>query len=316
MLTRRKLVLYKVETVKGTDAVPTTADDLILPNGDVNIAIQTEQDTGEGDLKSTFGPGDSVTIKQSMSLDLGARVRGLGAGAGALLTPAIHAMMLASGHTVTTAGDGSATPRSAEYKPTSVAASLKSATAYFYEDGLLYKLLASVNNLSFEASMNALSVKGTIQGKYSAPTVVALPAWTAPTQKIYRMTNTLCAVTEGGGTINIGAFTFDAGADVQELYETGNQEFNVVNRNPIITIDPKAVASAADWLALTNATSVQIIATFTNELGETLVFTAPKAVPTEIAPGDRAGQITRQKTFGLKETSGDDQYTIEWTAVL
>jgi hypothetical protein len=164
--------------------------------------------------------------------------------------------------------------------------------------------------------MNALMVKGTPQAKFSAPTVVALPAWTAPTQKIYRMTNTLCAVTEGGVTVNIGAFSFDAGVDVQELYETGNHEFGVVNRNPVITIDPRAVASAAELLALTNATSVQIIATFTNELGETLVFTAPKAVPTEIAPGDRAGQITRQKTFSLKETSGDDQYTIKWTAVL
>ena len=316
MLTRRKLFLYKVETTKGTDAAPDTTNDLILPNGDLNIAIPTEQDTGEGDIKSTFGPGDSVTIKQSMSLDITARVRGLGQGAAALVTPAIHAMLMASGHAVTTAGNGTSVARSAEYKPTSVAASLKSATGYFYEDGLLYKLLASQNALSFEASMNALMAKSPVQAKYTAPTVVALPAWTAPTQKIFRMTNTLCAVTDAGSPINIGAFTFDAGADVQELYETGNQEFNVVNRNPTIKIDPKAVATAADWLALTNATSAQIIATFTNELGETLVFTAPKAVPTEISPGDRAGQITRQKTFSLKETTGDDQYTIKWTAVL
>jgi hypothetical protein len=39
-------------------------------------------------------------------------------------------------------------------------------------------------------------------------------------------------------------------------------------------------------------------------------------VPSEIAPGDRAGRITRQKKFSLKETAGDDQYTIKWTSVL
>lgn len=316
MLTRRKVLLVKVESAKGTDAVPTPSADLILPNGDLNIAIPTEQDMGDGDIKGTFGPGDSVTTKQAMSLDVTTRVRGLGQGVGALLTPDIHPLLLCSGHTVVTAGDGSATARSATYTPSSVEANLKSETGYYYEDGLLYKLLGAVNGLSFEASMNALMCKATLQSKYTAPAAQALPTWASPTQKIYRMTSALADVSEGGSTVNIGAFTFDTGTDVQEANETGNFYFEVANRNPTIKIDPRAVATAADWLALTNATSVQIIATFTNELGETLVFTAPKAVPQEIAPGDRAGRITRQKTFSLKETAGDDQYTIKWTGVL
>ncbi len=316
MLNRRKVFLYKAEAVKGTDAVPVVGSDLILPNGDLVIAVPTEQDMGDGDLKGTFGPGDSVTIKQSMSIDVTTRVRGLGQGAGALLTPAIHPALLVSGHTVTTAGDGATIARSAEYKPSSVEANLKGATGYYYEDGLLYKLLGAVNGLSFEASMSALLCKFTPQSKYTVPTVVALPTWGAPTQKIFRMTSALCQVTEGGATANIGAFTFDTGTDVQELNETGNFGFEVANRNPTISIDPKAVATAAELTALTNATSVAIIATFTNELGETLVFNAPRAVPSEIARGDRAGRITSQKKFSLKETAGDDQYTIKWTSVL
>lgn len=316
MLTRRKVYLSKVEAVKGTDAAPVVASDLILPNGDLAIAIPTEQDMGDGDLKGTFGPGDSVTTKQSMSVEVATRVRGLGQGAGALLTPAIHPWLLASGHTVVTAGDGATVARSATYTPSSVEANQKSTTDYLYEDGLLYKLLGAVGPISFEASMAALMAKTTRQSKYSAPTVIALPAWSTPTQKIFRMTSALCTVTEGGPAVNIGAFTFDPGTDVQEANETGLLEFLVANRNPILSIDPRAVATAADWLALTNATSVQVIATFTNELGETLVFTAPKCVPSEIAPGDRAGRITRAKKFSLKETAGDDQYTIKWTAVL
>ncbi len=80
MLTRRKVYLSKVEAVKGTDSVPVVASDLILPNGDLAIAIPTEQDSGEGDLKGTYGPGDSVTTKQSMSIEITTRVRGLGQG--------------------------------------------------------------------------------------------------------------------------------------------------------------------------------------------------------------------------------------------
>lgn len=316
MRTRRKVFLYKAETTKGTDSVPVPASDLILPNGDPNIAVPTEQDSGEGDVKGTFGPGDSVTVKQSMSLEIATRVRGLGQGAGALLTPSIHPALLASGHTVVTAGDGATIARSAEYKPSSVEANLKSATGYFYEDGLLYKLLGAANGISFEATMNALMCKFTPQAKYTAPTVVALPAWAAPTQKIFRMTSALMTITEGGGAVNIGAFTFDPGTKVEEAYEVGNHYFEVGDRNPTIAIDPLAVAPAADWLALTNCTSAAIVATFTNELGETLVFTANKCVPMEIAPGSRAGRITRQKKFSLKETAGDDQYSIKWTAVL
>ena len=316
MLTRRKMFLYKVETTKGTDAVPVAASDLILPNNDINIQITTEQDTGESELKSTFGPGDSVTVKQAMSLEIVSRVRGLGQGVGALVTPAIHPLLIASGHAVATAGNGTSTPREATYTPTSVAANLKSASGYFYEDGLLYKLLGAVNTLSFEASMSALTVKGTVQAPYLVPTVAALPSFTAPTQKIYRMTSALAVINEAGSPVNIGAFTFDAAPKVEEDYVTGNHSFDVFDRSPSISIDPLAVAAVTDWTRLTNATSIAIVATFTNELGETLVFHAPKAVPMEISSQDRAGRITRQKKYSLKETAGDDSYSIKWTAVL
>ncbi len=316
MLTRRKVFTAKVEGTKGVDAVPTVVDDLIIPNGDLNVAVPTEQDAGDGDLKGTFGPGESITLKQALQTEVTSRVRGLGQGATARLVPDLHPLLIGSGHKVTTSGDGAATPRSAQYKPTSNPAELASFSAYAYEDGLLYKLLGCANSLSFEASMAVLMAKASIQAPYAVPTVVALPAVTMPDEEIFRMTATLCAVTEGGAAVKIGSFTFDPGVEVQEAYETGAHFFEVANRNPTIAIDPRAVATAADWNALTNAASVAIVATFTNSLGETLVFSAPKCVPTEVSAGDRAGRITRQKKFSLKETTGDDQYTITWTSVL
>ena len=295
-LTRAKVFLHKVESSEGVDAVPVVGSDLVLPNGDINIEVPTEQDMGEGDLKGTFGPGDSTTIKQGMGLPVTTRVRGLGQGAGALLTPAIHAALLASGHTVVTAGNGTSIPREATYTPSSVLANLNTATGYFYENSLLYKLLGAVNDLVFEATMNALTAKFKPQSKYTAPAAQALPSWGAPTQKLFRMTNALCVITEGGGAVNVGAFTFDSGTVVEETYETGFHGFRVANRNPTIKIDPRAVSgSMADWTALTNCTSAAIIATFTNELGETLVFNAPKAVPMENTP-EQARLTTRNRS--------------------
>lgn len=316
MLNRRKVFLHKVETTKGTDAVPDVANDLVVLNGDANVDNPTEQDTGEGELKGTMGPGESVTIKQSRVIPVSTRVRGLGQGVSALLTPHIHAGLMASAHTVTTTGDGSATPRAAEYKPTSVEASIKSATGYFYEDGMLYKSLGAVNDFKLEASMSALIANYSVQATYIDPTVVAFPSFGIPSEEVYRMTSALCSISEGGSTVNIGALTFDAGVAVEEDNETGNHDFEVSNRNPIISIDPKAVATVDDWNELKNATSMIIIATFTNSLGETLVLNAPKAVPMSMSRGARAGKITNAKTFSLKETSGDDQYTLKWTSVL
>jgi hypothetical protein len=315
VLARNKMLLYKVESTKGTDAAPVAGSDLILPMGDLQIAVQTDQDTGAGELKGTFGPGASVTIKQTLSLDVESRVRGLGQGAAARTQPDVHPLLMASGHAVTTSGNGTSTARSAQYKPTSVVANLKTATAYLYEDGLLWKLIGAVNDLQFTASMDALKVRAKIQSKYTAPTTAAVPALTAPTERLFRMTSTLCTLSDGA-SLNVGSFTFDAGVSVEEAYETGLHEIQVVDRDPMITIDPRAVATAAEWTALSNATSVALTATFVNELGETLVFFAPKAVPKEITRQTRAGQIVSQRVYSLKETTWDDQYTITWTAVL
>lgn len=316
MLNRNKVLLLKEQTAKGTPAVPTVANDLIVLSGDVNISVPTEQDMGESELKGTWGSGNSVTTKQAFELSIEARVRGLGQGVSALLVPSIDTLLKLSGHTVTSAGDGSATARSAEYVPTSVESNLKWGTGYWYEDGLRYDLEDAVCGLSFEASMSALMVKTALKSGYKVPSVQALPSWSMPDEEVFRMTSALCTVSEGGSTVNIGSFTFDTGVSPEEENETGNHSFGILDRNPTISIDPKAVATADDWNALTNCTSLAIVATFTNSLGETLVFTAPKAVAMEQSTGTRAGRLTRQRKYSLKETAGDDQYTIKWTSVL
>lgn len=316
MLARNKLLLYKVETTKGTDASPTAGSNLIIPDTDLQIATAVDTDNGAGELKGTFGPGRPVTLKQVLSLDFQGRVRGLGAGAGALTNPDLHPLLMASGHAVATAGNGTSVARSATYTPTSVIANLKSATGYFYEDGLLWKLLGAVNDLSFEAQLGqALKVKGKIQGKYTAPSVVSVPSYTAPTQQIFRATNTLLTFSDGG-SLNIGSFSFDSGTKVEEAYETGLHEFSVTDRAPVITIDPRAVASLTEWNALAANTSFALTATFTAPNNETLVFTAPKAVLMEVSRQTRAGQIVSQRKYQLCETSSDDQYSIVWTGIL
>lgn len=317
MLSRRKVFLYKVETTKGTDANPVPANDLILPVGDPSIQIPTDADTAEGEIKGTFGPGQPVVIKQSLGLEIATRVRGLGQGSGALVNPAIHAALMCSGHAVTTAGNGTSTPREATYVPTSVPANLKSGSGYLYEDGLLYKLLGAVNNLKFAASMDTLMCTFGLQAPYAAPTTVALPAWSMPTQEPFRMTSALCTISEGGSAVQVASFEFECGPSVENDYATGQNSYDVTDRAPMISIDPKATASTTDFTRLTNATQIALVATFTNSLGETLVFNAPKAVLVEMGSADRAGHITRQKKFQLVEgSSGDDQYSIKWTAVL
>jgi len=317
MLPRNKAFLFKEESTKGADSVPTPADNLIVLYEDSDIAPATEADMAEGELKGSMGPGMPETMKQSCGLPVTVRVRGLGQGVAAQLLPELDPFLKNTGHTVVSAGDGSSTPRSATYSLSSTESDFKTASGYWFEAGLRYRMLAATNGFSIEASMAApVLFKTTIQSAYEAPTVVAVPAITPHPERIFKMTSALVNITEAGGTVNIGQFSFDTGSAPEENFETGNHDFSIFDRSPTITIDPKAVTTAVDWDRLTNSTAVVIVATFTNAVGETLILNAPKCVPVEQSTASRGGRMTRSRKYQLVETTQNDQYTLVWTSVL
>lgn len=138
-LLKRTVILCKPETTSGTDAVPTGAANAlqimnmsIMPldakNADMNLTLPYF-----GNSPSLVGP---ASVKVSFTVPLG--------GAGLAATaPAWGNLLIACANAETT---GLTVPNRVEYL--TATDTLKTATIYYYDDGLLHKLVGCFGNVS------------------------------------------------------------------------------------------------------------------------------------------------------------------------
>ncbi len=141
-LIRKTVILAKIETTSGVDAVPTGATNAIQA---MDMSI-TPLDAKQIDTNIIYPwLGNSVSLVGSASVKCSFSVLLAGAGTAAT-APAWGALMLAGGHAETT---GLTTPARVEYLPATDA--LKTATLYWYDDGLLHKLTGCFGNVKLSA---------------------------------------------------------------------------------------------------------------------------------------------------------------------
>lgn len=139
---KKTVILAKVEATAGTDAVPTGAANA-LQVFDVSITPVDAQLVPIDVLTAWFGGGINLVatscVKCSFSVLLG--------GAGAAATgPAWGQLLLGCGMAETT---GLVTPARVEY--TLITDLMKTLSIYYYDDGLLHKMLGSLGNVKLSA---------------------------------------------------------------------------------------------------------------------------------------------------------------------
>ena len=199
------------------------------------------------------------------------------------------------------------------YDPASTA--LGSVTIWVYNDGLLHKILGCRGSWEFtgEAGMQP-RISWTFQGLYATPTDAAIPAG--------------AAFDSTEGPVFQGA-TFDWGnysARIQQLSLNMNNEigqdedvtsahgiagFEIVNRTPGGSINPKAVTEAtrafwANWEAGSGATLQAIIGTVAANIIQ-IDSDTNGCVKESIDWGERNGIRIYDIPFGLYGGSGDDE---------
>ncbi|MDD2809296.1 phage tail tube protein [Rhodoferax sp.] len=141
-LIRKTVILAKIETTSGVDAVPTGAANAIQA---MDMSI-TPLDAKQIDTNIIYPwLGNSVSLVGSASVKCSFSVLLAGAGTAAT-APAWGALMLACGHAETT---GLTAPARVEYLPATDA--LKTATLYWYDDGLLHKLVGCFGSVKLSA---------------------------------------------------------------------------------------------------------------------------------------------------------------------
>jgi len=300
----QQAVLAKIETTKGIDSVPVAATNGIRVEKGY-AATPAAEKLPYDPVKATMGSLKSLTGRKTISATVPVLVRGSGAAGTA---PEIAPLLQACGLFETISAGVSVT-----YVPTSDAASLESVSVYHYMDGVLMKSLGAVGTATLECTINApIAASFTVQSGFdTAPTTTT--AVTPTFDAVQPIVMTSADVVTDGGTINVGAFTLDLGNEMGDHHTTGQNEYSVSNRKPIITLTKDSVSTVADWNALVNATELSLSATFGATAGNIMKITATKAASTSLATAARNERYTHALTFELLETAGDDQFAIEFS---
>lgn len=141
-LIKRTVVLVKPEVTSGTDSVPTGAANAIQVM-DLSITPLDAKNIDTNYITSWFGGAAQLVGTASVKCSFSVLLAGAGTAATA---PAWGNLLLACANAETT---GLTVPNRVEYLPATD--TLKTATIYWYDDGLLHKLLGCFGNVKLSA---------------------------------------------------------------------------------------------------------------------------------------------------------------------
>lgn len=174
-LIRNTAILLKQEATYGVDPLPTGVNDALLVS---NLSINpfNSQNVDRDNIRPFLGGTEQLVGTRYVTMGFDLEMTGAGTVA---MAPAWGPALLSCGFAETL----TATFR-ADYTP--VSAGFKSATIYWYDDGLLHKATGCRGNVVFKLGVGQRPVMSfSFTGLYATPTAVAIPtvtltAWKTP----------------------------------------------------------------------------------------------------------------------------------------
>lgn len=222
-LTRKRVLLGKIESVYGTDSVPTIANAIVC--GDITLNGIEAAFAKRKILKPFLGSPGSVKTNTKASVKFGVEIAGAGAAGTA---PAYAALLRACGLAETVSAGVSVA-----YEPVSDA--FESVSIYGHDDGLLYKLLGARGSVELQMSVGDIPMYTfSFEGLYGGtPILVGNPTGTLPTyvQPVAVTDVHSSLITLGGSTYVWESCNINLGVDVKHTPLVGREEVIVNDRN-------------------------------------------------------------------------------------
>lgn len=312
-LTKKAVILVKVETTSGTDALPTgTANAIQVSNLSIT-SIDAKMVT-----INTITPwfGGSVDLVATSSVKIGFDVL-LGGSGTADTAPAWGQLLLGCAMAETT---GLLTPNRVEYAP--VTDSLKTVSIYYYHDGVLHKALGSMGNVKLSAkSGEAPKLSFEFTGVDGIPTATAnatavLTAWkTPPVITKANVTDVLLGCTyaagalTGGTSYNSSGLTLDWGNSVA-FSPLLSQEQVVLSDRSIkgtVELDLTAVQEVAQIASIKANALTGMGFVIGNTTGNKIMLFAPSVQFKNPKKVDFNGQILIGMDMALNPVAGNDE---------
>ncbi len=305
--TLQKALLGKIESTPGTDSVPTAALNAIrIESGTFTTGIEALANQG---VKQTFGDMKSNMIEKQNQLEVSFKIR---SGGGLGIIPDYWPVMFSAAHTITI-NTVATVPVSVVMDPitTGPDTARQTSTFYWYEDGLLWKLIGAVATFQFDAPINGyITGKATIVAPYVAPTTVVLPTGITYQSSDPIKVSASDVVSEAATPISVGTFAFDAGVATDVPHMIGDVQALVTGRDKSsVTFSKRSLATAADFNRLTGLTEAAFLAQF-GSAGNRFTLSASAAQYEVVTPAADGLFNNRDITLKLNETVGDDAYQI------
>lgn len=251
---RNTVILAKVESTAGTDAVPTGADDAVLVSG-MSITPLDANNVNRDLVRGFFGGSEQLVATASVKCSFTVELAGAAAAATA---PQWGDLLLACAM----AEASLTTPNRVEYTPVSTA--LKTLTIYYYDDGVLHKLLGCMGNVKLSAKVGErptlmfdfVGLDGGISAAANAtPT---LTAWKVPPTMVKaNVVDITIGCTYSAGALSSGTVYGSTGLEL----DLGNQ----VNFTPLLNAEYVDISNremtGSMQLDLTAAQEVSFMAT-------------------------------------------------------
>lgn len=306
MLTRKTVVLAKIETAYGTDPVPTASTDA--------IAVQDLEIRPTGDLVERNGLKNSLSplgiLQGAKRVDLSFKTEAKGTGAPGV--PPVRGwegvLFRACGMSETVNADTNIV-----YAP--VSAGFESCTLYVYRDRLFHKVTGCRGSFRIAAEAGKpVMVEWKLKGCYLSPTDAA--------SSVPVFGGLLPPIAAGAG-FTVGDYSpvtekleIDINNTLAErkniAAQNGIAGFEITARKPRGSFEPEAVAEATHpfWNNWENGTPLALSLTVGTAAGNRFRIEAPALQYSEIDYADRDGRAVYRVPFLLAMNDGDDELTI------
>lgn len=307
LLTRKSVLLAKVESAYGSDSGPTAGSNAILVE---NLKFGPKIDIIDRDNISSPDLSPIAHLVGSRSAEISFDCELKGSLVSNITPPDFGCLFRASSMSETIGAS------SVIYAPEST--TQESVTIYAYKDGQLHKFTGCVGDWKMSGEVGKpVKISFTFKGQYVTPVDSALV-----TPTFVNLTPPLllgATFTYGGWSPPMSKLSLNMNNNVAEradLHEgTGILGFFVASRKPDGSCDPEAdLLSTRDvWANLMSANSAVLSAVIGSVTGNIITIAAPKCVKKSVDWGDRSGIMTYDINFNMFRNTGNDELTLTFT---
>lgn len=305
MLTRRKVLLAKIESTYNVDPSPVEGSDAILvedltwSSAGLKMSERPAARPSLGALKQVYGG-------RLLQVNFTAEAKGSGA---AGTPPEIGPLLRACGMSETIV-----VSTSVAY--TVVSSSIESATLYIFEDGKQIKVTGCRGNAVVTCvAGEPIRAEFTMTGHEAAQTDVALASPTYDSTVPPPFNNGSFTIDSYAAVLN--SLQFDLGNEVAMPASVnaadGYDEITIVRRDVNGSIDPlDELVATEDWLGNFKSGAAMALATGTigSTAGNRIAISMPAVSYRDASMSDRDGLAAMNLPFGAGESSTDDEVTI------